>query len=190
MTATSPSTTTGTAQPSLALPATSRVLWAAGLVLLVATLAGRLPVLRAYVLGRLADSPQVTGALTDPHLRDLAVNVGLTLAVTVATLLYVLYQSLGRVLEKHVFTAMIPVARVRVGLFFLIASLSTLPPAMASALVGQVSLRGHWWFYAWVIGVGFAVPWLFRPHLRHVKVGRKAILFAVAVIFALMGTLV
>ena len=146
MTATSPSMTTEGAQPTPVQavppvpPATTRVLWPAALVLLVATLAGRLPVLRAYVVDRLADSPRVTEDLTDAHLQDLAVNVGMTLAVIASALLYVLYQSLGRVLEQHVFTAAMPVARARIGLFFLIASLSTLPPAMASALACQVSL--------------------------------------------------
>ncbi|WP_448060444.1 hypothetical protein [Cellulomonas hominis] len=139
---------------------------------------------------RLVAAPEVTADVTDAHLQGLAVNVGLALAILVSALLYMLYQSLGRLLEKHVFTPDRRLWRARVGMFYVIAVSSALPPAVVSALAGQVTLRGNWWFYAWVVGVGTAAPFLFRGGWANVDMGRKVILFVAAITFSLMGTLI
>ncbi len=67
---------------------------------------------------------------------------------------------------------------------------ATLPPALLAAATGQPSVREHVGFYMWVVAVGLAAPFAFRRHWRTVEPRRRVILFAAAVIFALMGTLI
>jgi hypothetical protein len=169
---------------------TSRWLWWASVALLMLTVVARLAPLRSYVANKLAESPQVTRQLTDDHLRSLAINVGIGLALIISVILFILYQSLGRALESQMFAVSHRVGRIRFGMFFTVEVLAVLPPALVSALTAQISLRGHWWYYAWMLAVGLAIPWMYREHWARTTTGRKAILLVSAVILALMGTLI
>lgn len=67
---------------------------------------------------------------------------------------------------------------------------ATLPPALLAVLLGQPSVRDQLGFYAWVVTVGLIAPLPFRRYWRSVPRSRQVVLFAVAVAFALMGTLI
>lgn len=124
-------------------PATPRWMWRVALLTLVGTLLARMPALRERVAAMLVDTPAVTEELTEDHLRELALNVGLGLAVL-----------------------------------------------LSAVLLGQPSVRDQLGFYAWVVAVGLIAPLPFWRYWRSVARSRKVVLFAVAVAFALMGTLI
>jgi hypothetical protein len=169
---------------------TSRLAWSGVLAAGLVALLGRLPVLRSHVRELLASNASVTADLTDAHLRNLAVNVGLALAVVVSILLLFLYQSLARALERHVFSPSWSVGSAKLGLFFVISTLCTIPGSVFCAVRGSISLRDNALFYAYVLGVSVASPLLYRRHwcdLSHTKV---ATLYVCATTFGFMSTMI
>ena len=172
------------------VPATSRPLWIIVLLASAAVLLLRLSTLRAYVEERIAEQPQVFAELTDQHLRQLAVNVGLALAVGFSLLLLFLHQSLARTLERSVFSRSVRLGRLRLGLFFLISTMCTVPVGALSAVVGRVSFRNSGGFYLYVLGMAAAVPLLFRRHWWRLPRLRIIILFAMTTTFGFLATLI
>jgi hypothetical protein len=171
-------------------PPTARLMWRLAFALTGALLAARTPVLRGYVNDLLADHADVLDGLDDPHLRRLAVNIGLGLAVATSLALLFLYQSLARALERHVFTPSIGRPRIRVGLFFVISVAVTLPFHAVCVALSRVTLRTSPWYYVAVLVLAAGAPFLYRRHWRHVGAARIAVLFAAATVFGLLATLI
>ncbi len=172
------------------IPATSRSLWIAVLVASAAVILLRLSTLRAYVEGRIAEQPQVVEQLTDQHLRQLAVNVGLALAMGFSLLLLFMHQSLARTLERHVFSRSVHVGRLRFGLFFLISTMCIVPVGALCAVTGRVSFRSSDGFYLYVLVMAVACPVLYRGHWWSLPRLRVTILFAMALTFGSLATLI
>jgi hypothetical protein len=169
---------------------TARLMWRVAFTLTGALLAARAPVLRAYVGDLLAVHPAALDGLDDPHLRRLAVNVGLGLALATSLALVFLYQSLARALERHLFTPSIGRPRFRVGLFFVISVAATVPFHAICVALSRVTLRTSPWYYVAILALAAGAPFLFRRHWRHVGGARIALLFAAATIFGLLATLI
>lgn len=169
---------------------TTRWVWAAVWVASAAVLAGRLPVQRARVERLLAAHPDVTAGLTDEHLRVLAVEIGLVLAVGISLLLLFLLQSLGRVLESHVFTRSCTLGRLRIGLFAAVSTATTLPFSVACLVLGRVSLRGGVLYPASVLLVTAACVLLFRRTWRGLGTRRVVVLWSVALLYGGFATLI
>jgi hypothetical protein len=184
-------TTTGAATSAKVVPApTSRAAWIFALTAFAMLLMARIPVLRDYVSIKLAEQPDVVAELDDPHLHELAINIGLALVVVVATGLFVLYQSLGRLLESHVYTASLALGRLRVGLFFLISTGMTIPVGVICLTLYRVSMRTSPWYYVGVILASAALPLLFRRHWRSIGRVKVAVLFVSAVAYGMFATLI
>lgn len=170
-------------------PVTARWLWWAAGLTLAATLVAREGAIRSMVMTKLATS-SVDDQLTDQQLRSLAVNMGILLAMALALLLFTIYASLGRALEKSFFPRSLVVGRARAGLFFVVAAAVTLVPALGAAVSGSVSWRFSPWYYVWAVLVGCGAPLLFRRDLRTVPVSRVALLASMSIAFAFLATLI
>jgi len=170
-------------------PNTARWLWWAAGLTLAATLVAREAAIRSMVMTKLAAS-SVDDQLTDHHMRSLAVNMGIVLAMVLSLLLFSIYASLGRALEKSVFPRSVTLGGVRAGLFFVVAAAVTLVPTVGAAASGAVSWRTSPWYYVWAVLVGCGAPVLFMRHLRGARLSRVALLMAMSIAFAFLATLI
>jgi hypothetical protein len=170
--------------------ATSPAAWWCALGVVLVTLVYRVPVLQAYVERMLTRHPEITVDLHDPHVRSVAVNLGLAMAVVIQLGLLFVYQSLGRALERHVFRPSIRVGRARFGLFFTVSAAATVPLHVLGAVLGRVTVRGSGWYYVAVLVASAGAVLLFRPRLLHLGRARYVALSACTIGYGLMATLI
>ncbi|PID95959.1 MAG: hypothetical protein CSA84_07470 [Actinomycetales bacterium] len=169
--------------------ATSRWVWWISWLVLAVTLVARVPSLKELATARLA-ATGVADSVDNPQLVTMVVNIGVMLAVAIALGLYLLYQSLARVLERHLVSLSLQFGSVRTGLFFWVSALATLPPAVGAAIAGVVSWRSSSWYYVWTIVAAFIAVTLFWRPFVELALGKKVLMLAYCVAFALMGVLV
>jgi len=170
--------------------ATSVWAWRLALVTCLIAVAARLPVLRAYADSMLARSPDIAASVDGSGFRDLALNIGVVLAVLLSGLLFWLYQSLGRALEKHVFTRSLRIGGVSVGLFFMISTCVVIPVHVFCAVTGTVSLRTSALYYPIVAAVTIACTVVFHLAVKRLTLVRVSLLYIIAVMYGMMSALI
>ncbi len=170
---------------------TSRAMWAYSLVVLIALLCAKLPrIMRSVEEARRAD-PEQTAEITDSRVLALAINIGVALALTAALIFVVLYQSLGRALEKYVYTASLPVAgRHRSGLFFLVSTANLVVVYGVELGTGQLRLAGLPLAHLLIAALSLALLVLFRSRLRGLRRQRVAILAAICLAYGQLALLI
>jgi hypothetical protein len=150
-------------------------------VLLVAVSA---PALHAEV-NRQLDASGARAQVGDPGMADLAVNIGIFLAVLVYMLVLALYLSLASMLDRHIFRPRLRInGRGPFGLFFIVAAACTLPVHVVTAAFSITAPKEHPLFYAWVLLVGAAAPFLLRAHWANLERSKKATLFGASLVLA------
>lgn len=153
-------------------------------VLSIALVAASAPTLRSEVQQRLADSA-ARDKVTDPGLADLAVNIGVLVAVLVFMLVLALYLSLAATMDRHIFRPRLRVnGHSPFGLFFVVAACCTVPVHAVSTTLAIAAPKDTPLFFAYVIAVGLAAPWLFRRHWIDIPRSKKAIVFSSSVLLA------
>lgn len=159
---------------------TSRSLWITGYIVLMALVALRLPLTRQYLSTRVPDD--VKSELGDDRLLHLSMTVGTVLFFLVYAVIIALYFSLAAFLDKRVIPGKSVFAgRFKVGVFFVIAVLSTIPVNLFSVAFGVIQPRdvpGYWIYFP---SMAVLVLALFFRHWRHFPLGRKILLVLSAV---------
>jgi hypothetical protein len=181
---TAPSTAVASVAPGKPAATTTRALWLAAFVLTGLAVVVRVLSLRGSVTARLHE----TGMLNEVHdrrLEAIAINTGIWLAVLISLLTLALYYSVAALMERRLFPASRVVnGRLRFGLFFLVAFLMTVPVQAFSAALGVTSPKTTVYFYAYVLVVGVAAPFVFRDRWRNLTGGGIARPFICSLVLA------
>jgi len=156
-------TVTEAPKPARTKPAlvTTRSVWLTAYALTAAAIVLRVLTLRHYVASEIARQ-NVLHDLHDPRLEKLAVNTGYLLAVLISLLILWLFYSLASVMERNIFRTAHQVGPVRIGLFFVVAFLTTLPVHAVCAAFGVISPKNSVIYFVYVAAVGLATPLLYR----------------------------
>jgi hypothetical protein len=175
-------------KPARAKPAlvTTRSVWLTAYALTAVAIVLRVLTLRHYVAGEIARQ-NVLADVHDPRLEKLAVNTGYLLAVLIALLLVWLLYSLASVMERNIFRAAHQIGRVQIGLYFVVAFLTTLPVHAVCAAFGIVSPKNSALYFLYVAVVGLASPLLFRRGWAGRSRGRVIGVFAFSVALAALS---
>jgi hypothetical protein len=164
--------------------ATPRRWWVLVYLVTVAAVVVTAPTLRSEVDRQLAGSDAV-GQVHDPALADLAINIGMLLAVLLFMLVLALYLSLASVMDRSLFRPRLrPNGRGPIGLFFIVAACCTVPVHAVSAAFSIAGPKDTPLFYVYVMAVGIAAPFLFRRYWVDLERSRKAALFGSALMLA------
>lgn len=163
-------------------PATSRVLWLLLYALVISLMALRTPLLYDYLTEH---RPAGMDAINDAELEALALKSGVFFAVVLTALVVALFFSVAAILEKNVFTARLTVrGNLSFGLFYLISAMCWVPANAISVAFDIVDPRKSLPYYAYVLAVGLAAPWLFRRTWWGLPRRKIVILFVVSLIMA------
>ena len=159
---------------------TSRSLWIAGYIVVMALVAVRLPLTRQYLSTRVPDD--VKAELGDDRLLQLSMTVGAVLFFLLYAVIIALYFSLAAFVDKRLIAGKWRLAgRFNVGAFFVIALLSTVPVNLFSVVFGVIQPRdipGYWIYFP---AMAILVLALFFRYWRHFPVGRKILVVLSAV---------
>jgi len=167
---------------------TSRWLWIVTYVATAALLVLRSVELPAYVRSEL-QGYEGSGELTDERLENLAVNTGIFLGVILSMFILALYYSLASALERNIFRPALVVAKnVRIGLFFMVAALCTLPVQAASAVLDSSSPRDNLLYQAYILVVACTSILLFRRHWQRRSKGKITLLFLCTLTLAILSS--
>ncbi|MHC6219860.1 hypothetical protein [Arthrobacter sp. MMS24-S77] len=164
-------------EPSIANEwiSTSRALWITGYVVLMSLVALRLPLTRRYLSSNVP--ADVRSELGDERLLDLSMTVGTVLFFLVYAVIIALYFSLAAFLDKRVIPGKSVLAgRFNVGVFFVIAMLSTIPVNLFSVAFGVIQPRdvpGYWLYFPLMVVLVLAI---FYRHWQEFSTGRKILL--------------
>lgn len=124
---------------------TSGSMWVLAFAAIVALVLVKIPDIRTAVMARIQADPAAVAGVTDPSVQRLTVNIGIALAVAVSLTFVLLHQSLGRALERSVFTQSLTIwGGRRVGLFYLVAVTATIPPGLMAWWAGSLRHRATW----------------------------------------------
>ena len=159
-------------------PATSRVLWWVLCSLLGVLVVLRVPDVYADLQASLPQ--ELSESIGDPDMQATALKIGTGLALAGYVGAMAIYCSLAALLEKRLFGLSLPVGRRhRAGLFFLTATLCTVPVQVYGILTSQARIDRGWSYAAYFVVVALVTPLLFRRSLRRLAASRVAVLFAV-----------
>jgi hypothetical protein len=157
--------------------ATPRRWWVLVYLLTVAMVAATTPTLRSEVHQQLARGDALE-QVHDPGLADLAINIGMLLAVLLFMLVLALYLSLASVMDRSLFRPRLHAkGHGPFGLFFIVAACCTVPVHAVSAAFSIAAPKDTPLFYIYVLAVGIAAPFLFRRYWVDLERSRKAVLF-------------
>lgn len=153
---------------------TSRVLWIGAYVVLKVLIGLRLPLVRQHLT---AEVPvEVKAGLGDDRLLSLSMTVGTVLFFLVYAVIMCLYFSLAGFLDKRLVPAKAVIGgRFKVGVFFVIPVLATVPVNLFSLALGIVQPRdvpGYWFYFPSMAILALA---LFYRHWKSFRPGRKCL---------------
>lgn len=160
---------------------TSRALWVAAYVTAATLVVARSTSLRQAVLEEFRHS-EAASMVSDQNLESLAVNVGIYLGILLSLGVVLLYFALAATAERHIFTRSLIIGRWRIGLFFTVAMLCTVPVHAVAWVAGLSAPRDHPLFHAYVVVVVVGSLLLFRR--RWADVGRSRLLLLVGMTLA------
>ena len=170
-------------EPSAAareLVSTSRGLWIAGYILLMALVALRLPLTRKHLSANVP--ADVRSEIGDDRLLNLSMTVGTVLFFLVYAVIIALYFSLAAFLDKRVIPGKSVLAgRFNIGAFFVIAILATIPVNLFSVVFGVIQPRevpGYWAYFPSMAVLALAI---FYRHWRGFSTGRKILVVLSAI---------
>src|SRR4029453_3826383 len=127
----------------------SRILWIAAYVLLLVLVILRLPLINKFLSAQVPEDLQ--SELGDDRLLSLSMTVGTVLFFLLYAVILALYFSLAAFLDRRLIPGKAIVAgRFRVGAFFVIAILATIPVNLLSVTSGIVQPRelpGYWLYF-------------------------------------------
>lgn len=159
---------------------TSRSLWIAGYILLMALVALRLPLTRKYLSANVP--ADVRSEIGDDRLLSLSMTVGTVLFFLVYAVIIALYFSLAAFLDKRVIPGKSVLAgRFNIGAFFVIAVLATIPVNLFSVAFSVIQPRevpGYWTYFPSMAVLALAI---FYRHWREFSTGRKILVVLSAV---------
>ncbi|GAB2733421.1 hypothetical protein ACX801_02720 [Arthrobacter bambusae] len=159
---------------------TSRGLWIASYILLMALVALRLPLTRKYLNANVP--ADVRSEIGDDRLLSLSMTVGTVLFFLVYAVIIALYFSLAAFLDKRVIPGKSVLAgRVNIGAFFVIAILATIPVNLFSVVFGVIQPRevpGYWAYFPSMAVLALAI---FYRHWRGFSTGRKILVVLSAI---------
>lgn len=159
---------------------TSRSLWVAGYILLMALVALRLPLTRKYLSANVP--ADVRSEIGDDRLLSLSMTVGTVLFFLVYAVIIALYFSLAGFLDKRVIPGKSVVAgRFTIGAFFVIAVLATIPVNLFSVVFSVIQPREVPGYWAYFPSVAVLALVLFYRHWREFSTGRKILVVLSAV---------
>lgn len=153
---------------------TSRVLWIGAYVVLMALIALRLPLVHRHLSGGVP--AEVKSGLGDDRLLSLSMTVGTVLFFLVYAVIMCLYFSLAGFLDRRLVPGKAVIGgRLKVGVFFVIPVLATVPVNLFSLTLGIVQPRdvpGYWFYFPSMAIVALA---LFYRHWRSFPPSRKCL---------------
>lgn len=160
--------------PGKQASATSRVLWIGAYVVLMVLIGLRLPLVRRHLTAELP--VEVKSELGDDRLLSLSMTVGTVLFFLVYAVIMGLYFSLAGFLDKRLIPGKAVIGgRLKIGAFFVIPVLATVPVNLFSLALGIVQPRevpGYWFYFPSVAVLALA---LFYRHWRSFPPGRKCL---------------
>ncbi|WP_199034400.1 hypothetical protein [Glycomyces salinus] len=163
-------------------PATSRFLWFGAYALVVLLTALRAPQAYAHVSDRVPS--ELSEGIDDADMQSLALRSAVLIGVIVTAFTVAVYFVLAAMLEKKVFTARKTLrGRASFGLFFLIMVLCFVP-TQAAGLAFDVVPRESLYYYAYILAVAIAAPWVFRGVWKGLPARKIAILFTASIAMA------
>lgn len=159
---------------------TSRGLWIAGYILLMALVALRLPLTRKYLNANVP--ADVRAEIGDDRLLSLSMTVGTVLFFLVYAVIIALYFSLATFLDKRVIPGKSVIAgRFKIGSFFVIAILATIPVNLFSVVFGVIQPRDVPGYWAYFPSMAVLVLAIFYRHWREFSTGRKILVVLSAI---------
>jgi len=153
---------------------TSRVLWIGAYAVLMVLIGLRLPLVRRHLTDGVP--VEVKSGLGDDRLLNLSMTVGTVLFFLVYAVIMCLYFSLAGFLDKRLVPGKAVIGgRLKVGIFFVIPVLATVPVNLFSLALGIVQPRdvpGYWFYFP---SMAFLALALFYRHWRSFPPGRKCL---------------
>lgn len=144
---------------------TSRVLWVSAYIVLMVLVALRLPLVNRSLTAQVPSD--VRAELGDDRLLSLSMTVGTVLFFLVYAVIICLYFSLAGFLDKRLIPSKVLIAgRLKVGAFFVIAIVATIPVNLLTVSLGILQPRdlpGYWFCFPLM---ALAVLALFHRHWR------------------------
>jgi hypothetical protein len=154
---------------------TSRVLWIGAYVVLMVLIGLRLPLVRQHLAAGVPED--VKSGLGDDRLLSLSMTVGTVLFFLVYAVIMCLYFSLAGFLDRRLVPGKAVIGgRYKVGVFFVIPVLATVPVNLFSLALGIVQPRdipGYWLYFPSIAVVALA---LFYRHWKGFPPGRKCLI--------------
>ncbi|UVJ40129.1 hypothetical protein [Arthrobacter sp. CJ23] len=149
--------------PSYESASTSRALWITAYVVVMVLVALRLPLINQNLTSQVP--ADVRSELGDDRLLSLSMTVGTVLFFLLYAVIMCLFFSLAGVLDKRVIPGKTVIGgRWKIGAFFVVAVLATVPLNLVSVVFGLVQPRelpGYWLYFP---AVALAVLFFFRRH--------------------------
>jgi hypothetical protein len=150
------------------------VLWIGAYVVLMVLIALRLPLVHRHLSGGVP--AEVKSGLRDDRLLSLSMTVGTVLFFLVYAVIMCLYFSLAGFLDRRLVPGKAVIGgRLKVGVFFVVPVLATVPVNLFSLALGIVQPRnvpGYWFYFPSMAVVALA---LFYRHWRSFPPGRKCL---------------
>lgn len=159
---------------------TSRVLWIAAYVAVMVVVSFRLPGISDNLTRQVP--ADVRSELGDDRLLGLSMMVGTVLFFVAYAIIMGLFLSLASLLDRRLVPGKVDLGRrLKIGLFYVVAVLATLPVQLVGLLFSSQQPRdipGYWLYFPLM---SFSVLLLFRRQWRGLTVSRQ-VLIAVATI--------
>lgn len=166
--------------PARQSAATSRILWIAAYIVLMALVALRLPLINQNLTAQVP--ADVRAELGDDRLLSLSMTVGTVLFFLLYAVIMWLFFSLAGVLDKRLIPGKAALgSKWKVGAFFVIAVLATIPLNLVSVAFGLMQPREvpGYWFYFPVMAL--VVLFLFRRHWTGFSTSRRVLVVLSAI---------
>lgn len=168
---------------------TSPRVWLASWVIGIGLIMLRVPTLRQDLSEELARNPELSAGVTDSRLLVLSVNIGLVLGVAIAALIFLLYQSLGRVLEQKLYPDVVLQWRgARLGPFCLITVLATYPVHLFAIIMGSEN-HNKLLTAVFALAVGVSSALAYREHIGNHISGRLPLFLLLCLTFAVLSVI-
>ncbi|MCH6468730.1 hypothetical protein [Sinomonas terrae] len=164
---------------------TPRLLWVLAYLLIMALVLARLPLVLRQAASQIPED--VKAEIGDERLVNFSTTVGGIMFVLVYTVIIALYLLLAAFLDRRIIlTKPVVWGKWRVGLYFVVAILSTVPVHLASVVTQYPDLRGVPGYYAYFPLVGVLALVAYRRYWWEFTVGRKVLAVATAVVLPLL----
>ncbi|GGI12422.1 hypothetical protein GCM10007377_00880 [Galliscardovia ingluviei] len=166
-----------------------------GVISFVAVMVSRLSMQASQQIEENIQQYGLSASISDPTLMQLAVRIGITLAIIISTAFQILYLYLCVDVDEKILNSLIlPIGKVSsrekytgLGMATLSGLLVTVPVQVAALVLNQTSPKNSIWFYAWIVTVVITMTMFSWNRISAGKNNTKSRISVMAILFCIVA---